>query len=175
MNSFLYFIFFGIAVAIGFLIGLFTIGQIILITGLGIPLAVRLKNNGLFASYTPVIRYITTLIFLFIVLTIAIVLMVVFFPQFLLAFLFGAGIAFHQSSTAARNLTGDSMSDFLSFNERHFTVSPKDLDENDFLYYFNLSDTASMRSNEIFAKFFGDAISNIPFYGIFTALHQKSL
>ncbi len=155
-----------VAIVIGALVGAFTIGQMVLVTNYGIPLAVRLKNKGIFANYGPLLRYIFSFFVILFLFCVCLFIIGWFFPYLIPAFLLGVGfVSFQLSSERAKKSEGN-LENFIESNAQYFTRDLKELDEYEFIDYFNIDDVESMEGNQVFARVVGEALSNSIFFGI---------
>jgi hypothetical protein len=167
MNTVIDFLLFALAWIVGGAIGAFTVVQSLIIVRFGIPLAVHLNNKGAMSNYAPVRRYIISFLFLSLVLAISSVAVFSFFPRYIFPYLLGLTITFLWGNNAAR-LNKDNLADFLQSNAKYLTRGPDEFEKEEVEYLFspNPRNASSMAGNEIFARVFGESISNIIFYGI---------
>ncbi|RMG00736.1 MAG: hypothetical protein D6735_13085 [Acidobacteria bacterium] len=158
------FLLFGLAWIVGMVIGALFLGQCLIIIRFGIPTAVRLANAGVMSSYAPVRNYAISFILLSVLLAAFTVAVFLFFPTYKFPYLFGLAITFLLANNAA-GFNPNNLADFLQFNARYL---PEDLKGEDIAYLCDpkTQSLSSMAGSEVFARVFGESVSNIIFYGI---------
>ena len=166
MDTIVAFILEGLALVIGIFVGAFTIGQCVVIVRCGIPTVVRLHNEEVINSYIPLRKYITSFIFLFLILTTLTTLVFVYFPGYKFPYLFGIALAFILANRGSYADT-DTINDFFQYNAKYLV---RQINDEDIEYFFSPKSKYidSIKNNEVFARVLGDSFANIIFYSIVT-------
>ena len=155
-----------VAWLVGVGVGAFTIGQIVILTSYGIPLAVRLKNKGLFANYWPVFRYIISVFINLVEVVVCLLIVGWYFPYLTTGFLFGMGVVSYKINKEHVRKSPANLDDFLENNQRYFTKSIDELDGYEQYNLFDIDDKDSLEGNEVFVRLVGETISNTLSYGV---------
>jgi hypothetical protein len=146
---------------LGYGVGLFTVGQVLLILDFGIPLTIRLKNKEVFSSWVPLWRYCGSILFQLIV-VVGICLGVQYlFPTKLLPLIIGIAIsAFQMSWFSGGQTREDTLQDFVDHNRRFFSVDITERTNAELKEYFNLTETRAAQGNQFFAQCVGNLFTN---------------
>ena len=160
-------LFFGIAFFAGSIVIAFTAGQIIAVMSVWIRILLRLKNNGLLLSNRPFFNCAVQVLILLTLLTLAVWLVLTYFPSYAAAFIFGAGFTLLVGQRKAVEL-GDNLVSVLQANRKYVHDDAFSLtDSYEIQMLFDINDESSLEPNEFFAKYLGDAVSHFFFYSFF--------
>lgn len=152
----------------GVVIGSFTIGNLVLSTSFGIQLSVRLRNKGLFESRAPFYRYLITFLINALIIGAVVTAVGFYFASLLPAFLFGLGFVILQLGSDHVRYSNDNLKDFIQTNSQSFTRDVSGLTEAELKDLFDLRNTEDIEGNQLFARVFGELISNSLFLGVLT-------
>lgn len=93
---------------------------------------------------------------------------VIFLPSLLIGFLFGLGFVIFQLGSENVRYSEDNLKDFIQTNSKDFTREVGELTDSEFNEFFSLRKTGDIEGNQLFARVFGELISNSLFLGVLT-------